>query len=99
MGFHEAQFLDHYFFISYINDIPKIVSDIAKPILFAGDTSIVITNSDPTEFKMNINNVFIKTNNRFKRNLLPLNFDKTHCLQFITKSSQEIDMPTLYENK
>jgi len=31
-----------------------------KPILLADSTSIVITNSDISEFKKNINNVFIK---------------------------------------
>ena len=39
------------FFLLYINELPKIISDVSKPILFTGDTSIIITNSDPTDFK------------------------------------------------
>ena len=94
-----GSFLGPLFFLLYINDLPKIISDVSKPILFTDDTSIIITNSDPTDFKKNISNAFIKTNNRFETNLLSLNFDKTHCLQFIAKNSQETDMHTLYENK
>jgi len=97
MRFHKAQYLDHFFL--YVNVLPKIISDISKPILFANDTSIIITNSNPSEFKRDINNIFIKTNNWFKSNLLSLNFDKTHFLQLITKNSQETDMQIVYENK
>jgi hypothetical protein len=71
----------------------------SKPILLADNTSIIITNSDISEFKKNINNVFIKINSWLKSNLLSLNFDKTHYLHFITKNSQEIDMQILYKNK
>ena len=64
----------------------------SKPILLADSAGIIITNSDPSEFQKNINNVFIKINNWLKSNLLSLNFDKTHYLQFIPKNSQKIDM-------
>jgi hypothetical protein len=59
---------------------------------------IIITNSNPSEFKKDTNNIFIKIN-WFKRNLLSLNFDKTHFLQLITKNSQETDMQIVYEYK
>jgi hypothetical protein len=39
------------FFQLYINDLPKIISDICKPILSAGNTSIIVTNSDPLSLK------------------------------------------------
>jgi hypothetical protein len=81
----------------YINDLLKIISDVSKPTVFADDTSVVVTYSDPSEFKNNINNTFTKINNWLKSNLLSLNFDKSNFLQFITKSSQEIDMQIIYE--
>jgi hypothetical protein len=71
----------------------------SKPVLLADNTSIIITNSDISEFKKNINNVFNKINCLLRSNLLSLNFDKTHYLQFITKNSQEIDTQILYKNK
>jgi hypothetical protein len=70
----------------HFNDLPKIISDISKP-------------TDPSEFKKDINNIFIKINNWFKSNVLLPNFDKTHFLQLITKNCQEIGMQIVYENK
>jgi beta-lactam-binding protein with PASTA domain len=62
----------------YINDLPKIISDVSKPTVFADDTSIVVTYSDPSEFKNYINYTFTKMNNWLKSNLLSLNFDKSN---------------------
>jgi len=41
-----------------INDLPKIISDSSNPVLFTDDTSIIIINSNPLEFRNNINEVF-----------------------------------------
>ena len=38
-------------FSVYINDLPKISNDNSKTVLFTDDTSIIITNPDPTIFK------------------------------------------------
>ena len=98
-GFLNPHYLDHYFFPFYINDLPKIIYNISRPTLFADNTSIIITNSGPSEFKKNINYVVIEINNWCNSNLLSLNFDKTHFVPFVTKNSQENDMPILYENQ
>ena len=45
-------------FLLYINDLPKIISELSKPILFAYDTSIIISDKDPTNFKIKINKLF-----------------------------------------
>jgi hypothetical protein len=42
-------------FLLYSNDLPKIICDLSRPILFAGDTSIIKSDKDPTSFKININ--------------------------------------------
>jgi hypothetical protein len=42
-------------FLLYINNLPKIISKLSKPILFADDTSIIISDKDPTNFKIKIN--------------------------------------------
>jgi hypothetical protein len=38
----------------YINDLPKIINGKSKPILFAGDTSIIFTNSNLDDIKNNV---------------------------------------------
>ena len=40
-------------FLIYINSLSQIISSVAKPILFADDTSIIISNTDLQEFKNN----------------------------------------------
>jgi hypothetical protein len=37
-------------FLIYINDFPLSVKKIGNPILFADDTSILISNTNPEEF-------------------------------------------------
>jgi hypothetical protein len=78
--------------LNYINDIPKIINNKSKPVLFADDTSIIGTNPSPVDFKNDIITVFEHTNKWFKANLLSLNFDKTHYIQFITKNISFIDI-------
>jgi hypothetical protein len=69
------------FFLININDLPNITADPLKPVLFADDTSIIITNPSPSKFKEDINNIM---------DWLSLNFDKTYFLQFRPKNSHEI---------
>ena len=38
-----------------INDLSLSISKLVNPILFADDTSIIISNTNPEEFKNNIN--------------------------------------------
>ena len=60
-------------FLLYINDLPKIANNIgnnikSKLMLFADDTSLIITNPNPAEFIKDINmtikniNIWFKTN-------------------------------------
>ena len=87
------------FFLLYINDLPKIIRDISNPILFAEDTSMIITNSGFHVFKKDKRSIIIQLNRWFKSHLLSLNLDKTHFLQLLTKNSHEIDLQISYENK
>jgi pyruvate-formate lyase-activating enzyme len=71
----------------------------ANPVLFADNTSMIITKSDPMEFTNTINENIKKINNWFKSNSVSLNIDKTHFLQFHTKFNQNCDPQISYENK
>jgi len=75
----------------YINDLPRITNDNAKITLFADDTNIIITNPNLINFKKNVNNTIKDINEWFHANLLFLNRDKTHYMQFMTKNSPLID--------
>jgi hypothetical protein len=71
----------------------------ANPVLFADNTSMVITNPDPMELTNSLNANIIKINRWFKSNSSSLNIDKTHFLQFYTKTNQNYDLQPYYENK
>jgi len=60
-------------------------------VLYADDTSFIITNPSPTEFVNKLNNVLADVNEWFKNYLLSLNLNKTTYLQFWTKNSQKLD--------
>jgi hypothetical protein len=89
------------FFLIYINDLLDITVDPSKPILFADDTSIIITNPSPPKFKEDINSIIdnININDWFRCKLSSLNFDKTYFLQFRPKNSYEIDIKIGCNNK
>jgi hypothetical protein len=64
----------------YTNDLCLSISKLANQVLFANDTSIVISNTNPEEFKNNINSVMTEITNWF---LLTLNCKKTNILYAI----------------
>jgi hypothetical protein len=68
------------FCILYINGLPKTMAISANPVIFADDTSMIITKSDPLEFTNTINRNITKINRWYKSNSLSLNIDKTHFL-------------------
>ena len=74
-------------FLIYINDFPLSVKKIGNPILFADDTSIIISNMNPEEFKNNIKLVLNERIMWFNSNFLTLNCDKSHLIQFFLKST------------
>ena len=53
-------------FLLYKNDLPKIINNKSKPVLFADDSSIIITNPCPTDFKNDIYTVCEHIINGFK---------------------------------
>jgi hypothetical protein len=95
----KVQFLVLCSFYSHINDLPGIITDTSQPVLFADDTSILISKPRPTEFINDINTVFGNINDWFNIKLLWLNFDKTGYVQFLKKNNHEINIHISYENK
>ena len=54
----------------------------AQLVLYADDTSFIITNPSPMEFANKLNKVLADVNEWFRNNLLSLNLNKTTYLQF-----------------
>jgi len=75
-------------FLIYINNLSLSINKLASPILFADDTTIIISNTNPQEFKNNINLIMTKITNWFQSNLLTLSCNIKHFMQFLTKKNK-----------
>jgi hypothetical protein len=86
-GVPQGSILGPLLFLFYINDLSKIIKHNSKPILFADDTSLIITNPCYINFRSNINNVFLQLNEWLDAYLLSLNHDKTQYVHFTPKGT------------
>jgi hypothetical protein len=74
----------------YINDILKIIitkdnNGKSNLVLFADDTSLIITSPNPTNFIKGISGAVTNINNWIKTNL-SLNLEKIGLIQLLTKN-------------
>jgi hypothetical protein len=97
-GVPQGSVLGPLLFLIYINDFPLTINKLADSILFADDTSIIISNTNPEEFKNIINSVMTEITDWFQSNLLTLNYNKTTFLQFLTKKNKEIKIQIISPN-
>jgi hypothetical protein len=72
-GAPQGSVLGPMFLLLHVNNLPKITTNKAKIILHADDTSVIVSNRSLQDFKININQVFIETNEWFKTNSLSSN--------------------------
>jgi hypothetical protein len=76
-GVPQGSILGPLLFFLYINNLPEITNDNSKTVLFADDTSMIITKPNPSIFETNVNKIIQDINEWFNTNLLSLNLDKT----------------------
>ena len=67
-GVPQGSILGPLLFLLYINDVPNLISNISKPVLYADDTSLIISNSDTQMFQKDINTAIAQLNKWFKSN-------------------------------
>jgi hypothetical protein len=70
----------------YINDLPKAINNKPISVLFADDTSMLITCPNKNDFQLKITPAFNFINEWLNTDLLSINFNKTHYVQFTTKN-------------
>jgi hypothetical protein len=77
----------------------KALEHKATPTLFADDTSILIVSPKVIQLQNDSNIAFEQLNKWFEANLLSLNFNKTHFIQFMNKSTCSSDICIKYGDK
>ena len=84
-------------FLIYINDLPNLASTGTKILLYADNTSIIVTSSNLENFETKIDIIFGDINNWFKVNQLILSYNKTNYLQFNMENSWDCEMKPNYQ--
>ena len=98
-GVPQGSVLETLLFLVSINGLSKFINDKSVPILFADDTSILVSHLNPLTFYKTTSTVFQTLNAWFKHNLLPLNIAKTHSMKFVSKSNNHFELDINYDNK
>jgi hypothetical protein len=98
-GVPQGSVLGPLLFLIFINDLPKFINRTSVPILFADDTSILVSHPNPHVFRDTINTVFYTLNDWFQNNLLSLNLAKTCFIKFVTKKNNPTEINITYDDK
>jgi len=95
-GIPQGSILGPLLFLVYINDLGSLFKNNQKPVLFADDTSLIVTHFHQTDFNRDVTSAFNQLNKWFAANLLSLNLNKTQYVQFMTKNTPTRDVSISY---
>jgi hypothetical protein len=70
-----------------------------KIVLFADDTSLIISSPDPINFRNDANKILQHIQKWFNTNLISLNWEKTYFMHFLTKNNSFNDFDIMYKDK
>jgi hypothetical protein len=77
---------------------PKVKDNDVEIVLFADDTSVIVTNSNQGELQTAGNKTLSDIISWFKANFLSLNLNETHYLQYRTKNCTDTTFDINYFN-
>jgi hypothetical protein len=85
-------------FLLYINDFPNAITHKATPILFADDTSIIISRPNTHLLQNDLTIIFGQITKWFQENSLSLNLCKTYLIKFCSNNQNCLDIAIAHRN-
>ncbi|PNF23822.1 hypothetical protein B7P43_G15913 [Cryptotermes secundus] len=98
-GVPQGSVLGPLLFIIYINDLPPTINFSSEPIIFADDTSVIISSKMFDDFCAISNRVLSHMNKWFNANRLALNLNKTNVMKFTTNNAPHYVLNIGYNGK
>lgn len=87
-GVPQGSILGPLLFIIYVNDLPYSINQFARPVLYADDTSILVTAKNLEDLHIKIDHIIHHITEWFAINGLTLNMEKTKIIKFCANYSQ-----------
>jgi hypothetical protein len=98
-GVPQGSILEPLLFIIYLNDLPYGLHQGNKPVIYADDTSVLLTANNEAELKSKIHFVPDYMTVWFSANRLVLNMEKTNIMKFTPSNRQNEIFQITYQNR
>ena len=86
-GVPQGSFLGPLLFVIYVNDLPRSINKFASPVIYADDTSVLVSANNLKDLQTKIDSTLYHISDWFSFTGLTLNMEKTYVEKFCTYHS------------